>query len=261
MEWRGDMKKSLKYLFIICIVAGLFVSCASPSTEPDTSFREKVAYFSSDKDENIRYVRTKNYDGILVYEFTDSRNVYELNETAQIISIYLKERPTVVNLPMIAPEQLMEKSRYYIGRLAFDANLYEVTHTFNETTGRYTTISRQKSGEYFTGNNIYMQYLKEGILVSVSLKYENPEILNRESKVTMDQATGILMSYLKGNPKTQPYLDQLDPEKISKEVDVYNGKKVYNFYFTLVTDKTSNYRYKYAISTDTGAFLVKREGK
>lgn len=255
------MKKRMKYLCIICIAAGFFVSCSSPSTEPDSSFREKVAYFSSDRDENISYVRTKNYDGILVYEFTDSRSVYELNETAQIISIYLKERPTEVSLPVIAPEQLMEKTRYYIGRLAFDANLYEVTHTLNEATGQYTTISRQKSGDFFTGNTIYMQYLKEGILVSVSLNYENPDILNRESKVTMEQATTILMGYLSGNPNTQPYIDQLDPAKISKEVDVYNGKKVYNFYFTLVTDKTSNYHYKYAISTDTGAFLVKMEGK
>ncbi|ETA79146.1 hypothetical protein [Youngiibacter fragilis] len=255
------MIRSLKYLAPVIAASFLFASCETRKPNPQDVYIFKVASFSELPDESISFVRNKTYDGRIVMEFTDDEYIYELDEAGRFLSIFVKDEPKKEDLNDVKSEVLQEKTTDYLLRLGVNPETYEITYAISSSKEQVTAVARHKSGEYFTGNNVYLQYIKDGTLISISMKYEDPAILNKQSTISMEQARKILFDYLETSELMKPYITQLSTDKISSEVDIYYGKKVYNFYFTLATANAGKFKCKYVISTETGSILSKLEPK
>ncbi|MBP1918750.1 hypothetical protein [Youngiibacter multivorans] len=255
------MIRSIKYIAPLLIASALFASCEAKDVNPKDVYIFKVATFSELPDESISFVRNKTYDGRIVMEFTDEEFIYELDETGRFLSIFVKDEPKKEDLNETTPEVLLEKTTDYLTKLGVNPETYEITYAISSSKEQISAVARHKSGEYFTGNNVYMQYIKDGTLISISMKYEDPAILNKPSTISEDQARKILFDYFETSELMKPYLTQISTDKLSSEVDIYYGKKVYNFYFTIATANSGKFKCKYVISTETGSILSKLEPK
>lgn len=255
------MIRSIKYIAPLIIASFLFASCETKKENPQDVYIFKVATFSELPDESISFIRNKTYDGRIVMEFSDEEFIYELDETGRFLSIFVKDEPKKEDLNEAPSEVLIEKTTDYLLRLGVNPETYEITYAISSGKEQITAVARNKSGEYFTGNNVYLQYLKDGTLISISMKYEDPAILNKSSIITVEQAKKILSDYIETSELMKSYKTQIVPDKISSEVDIYYGKKVYNFYFTLATPTSGKFKCKYVISTETGSILSKLEPK
>ncbi|MBR0574898.1 hypothetical protein KCG48_00950 [Proteiniclasticum sp. BAD-10] len=218
-----------------------------------------ILSFSTDKAENIKFVRTKNYDGLALKEYTDTTYSYEVTPDGKLMTVYLRNAPSAITTVVAKKEEILLKAEDALKRLDFDLEEFETKVSFDETRKQYKSTSRQKKGEFFTGNNVYIQYTADGTLVSISMKYENPSVLDTVDKITLDKAKEIVMNYFATNTLTQKYAPLLTKELIRHEVDVYNNKKVYNLYFTLQSDDFGIFDFTYVVSTETGIILYRKE--
>jgi len=215
--------------------------------------------YTSDKEENIKFVRTKNYDGITVKEYSDSEYSYEVTPEGKLMTVYLKSAPTGINIIQATDEEINLKAEDNLKKLGYEIKDFLTTVSYDESKKQYNSVSRQIQGEDFTGNNVYIQYTSNGILISISFKYEDPLVLQTVNKITVEGAKDILINYFATNSSTEKYAKLLSKDIIRSEVDVYNNKKVYDLYFTLETEEFGYFNFKYVISTETGIILYRKE--
>lgn len=218
-----------------------------------------ILSYTSDKEENIKFVRTKNYDGITVKEYSDSEYTYEVTPEGKLMTIFLKSAPTGINITKAAEDEINLKAEDNLNKLGYQIEDFVTTVSYDESKKQYNSVSRQIQGEEFTGNNVYIQYTLNGILISISFKYEDPMVLQTVNKITVEEAKNILINYFATNSSTEKYAPLLSKDIIRSEVDVYNNKKVYNLYFTLETEEFGYFNFKYTISTETGIILYRKE--
>lgn len=235
--------------------------------KPNVEIPKIILDFTTDKDEDVSYIRTKHYDGSTFKEFDDKTYKYEIDKENRLQTIFIKKETAKAQSPSlldeekepISREDIILKSEEVIKRLNKDKDYYEIEVDYNEDKKKIKTTARQFEDAGFNGNNIYMQYLEDGTLISVSFKYEELGILNMESNISLEEARDIVITTFSTNTTTEKYAEKLDPENISHEIDVYNGKKVYNFYFRLPLEEGRLFDFKYIVSTDTGIILYRDE--
>lgn len=249
-----------KIIFTILLVTGMLIlaSCGNNEEEIKKQMAPIMSY-TSDKSENIKFERTKEYDGMTIKEYTDSKFYYEVTPEGRLMTIFLKNTPTNTTPNIAAKEEILLKSEDNLRRLDYDVKEFQTQINYSESKKQYESVSREKEGDYFTGNNIYIQYTSDGTLISISFKYENADVLRAADKISIDEAKDIIINYFKTNASTEKYADFLTKEIIRYEVDVYNGKKVYNLYFTLNTEEYGNFDFVYAVSTESGIILYRKE--
>ena len=250
-------KKILSGLMIIATIMTL-AGCGNKEDLTRIQLAPILAY-SNDKEENITFIRTKNYDGIIVKEYGDSLYTYEVTPEGKLMTIFIKNSPNGINPLQATVEEITLKAEDNLKRLGYEVENFVTLVNFDEGKKQYQSTSRHKQGEDFTGNNVYIQYDAEGTLISISFKYEDVEILKTENKISVDEAKEILMNYFMTNTSTEKYAALLDKEMIQAEIDIYNNKKVYNLYFTLKAEEFGTYNFKYVISTETGIILYRKE--
>lgn len=250
-------KKVLSGLVIIAA----FMTLAGCGNKEDLTRLQiaPILAYSGDKEENIKFIRTKNYEGITVKEYEDTLYTYEVTPEGKLMTVFIKSSPKGTNPLQATVEEITLKTEDNLKRLGYEAQSFMTTVNFDEGKKQYQSTSRHKQGEDFTGNNIYIQYTSEGTLISISFKYEDAEILKTENKITVDEAKDILINYFKTNASTEKYAALLDKEMIQSEIDIYNNKKVYNLYFTLQAEEFGTYNFKYVISTESGIILYRKE--
>lgn len=244
-------------LLLLSIVL-IFTGCKS-NEELNQQQLAPILSYTSDKKENIKFLRTKNYDGITVKEYSDSEYIYEVTPEGKLMTIFIKSAPKGINLTKATDEEILLKSEDNLKKLGDQIGDFVTTVNYDESKKQYSSVSRQVKGEEFTGNNVYIQYTSNGILISISFKYEDPLVLETVNKITVEEAKDILINYFATNSATEKYAPQLNKDMIRSEVDVYNNKKVYDLYFTLETDEFGFFNFKYVISTETGIILYRKE--
>lgn len=255
---RSFMRKKNQVIALILLTMVFLVSCRS-SNENAEVLLAPIKRFTSDVEENIKFVRTKEYDGRTVREYTDSKFYYEVTNEGRLLTIFLRNEPTNTTPIVATKEEILLKSSDNLRRLNYDLSQFQTDIKYDETLKQYKSTSRETSGEAYTGNNVYIQYASDGTLISISFKYENPEVLNTPDKITPDEAKDIIINYFSTNASTERYADLLTKDAIRHEVDVYNNKKVYNLYFTVPTDEHGNFDFMYVLSTETGIILYRKE--
>lgn len=249
-------KTSLFVLILLTMVS--FSACRNGDENPEKQMRP-ILNFTSDAEDHIKFVRTKEYDGRTVREYTDSKFFYEVTEDGRLMTIFLRTAPATTAATLATKEEILLKSNDNLRRLNYDITKFQTDIRFNEGLKQYESISREKKGDAFTGNNIYIQYAGDGTLISVSFKYENPDVLNTADKITPDEAKEIIINYFATNASTEKYAPLLTEDLIRYEVDVYNNKKVYNLYFSLPVEDTGIFDFSYVVSTETGIILYRKE--
>lgn len=252
------MFKKSGILLLILLSVWTLGACRSGDENLEVQL-EPILNFTSDAEDNIKFVRTKEYDGRTVREYTDSKFYYEVTEEGRLMTIFLRSAPATTAITLATKEEILLKSNDNLRRLDYDVSKFQTDIRFNEGLKKYESISREKLGEAFTGNNIYIQYAGDGTLISVSFKYENPEVLNTVDKITPDEAKEIIINYFATNASTEKYAPLLTKDVIRYEVDVYNNKKVYNLYFSLPIEETGIFDFSYVVSTETGIILYRKE--
>ncbi|MGB4589075.1 MAG: hypothetical protein WBI17_07555 [Clostridiaceae bacterium] len=252
------MHKKLMAGMVLTAIVLTFTGCKTNEEQNQLQLAPILSY-TSDKEENIKFVRTKNYDGISVKEYTDSEYTYEVTPDGKLMTIFLKSAPTGINITKATDEEITLKAEDNLKKLSYKIEDFVTTVSYDESKKQYTSVSRQIQGEEFTGNNVYIQYTSNGILISISFKYEDPLVLQTVNKITVEEAKDILINYFTTNSSTEKYAPLLHKDIIRSEVDVYNNKKVYDLYFTLETDEFGFFNFKYVISTETGIILYRKE--
>lgn len=244
-------------LLLLSIVL-TFTGCKKNEEQNQQQLAPILSY-TSDKKENVKFVRTKNYDGITVKEYSDSEYIYEVTPEGKLMTIFIKSAPKGINITKATDEEILLKAEDNLKKLGEQIEDFVTTVNYDESKKLYSSVSRQVKGEDFTGNNVYIQYTANGILISISFKYEDPLVLETVNKITVEEAKDILINYFATNSSTEKYAPQLHKDMIRSEVDVYNNKKVYDLYFTLETDEFGYFNFKYVISTETGIILYRKE--
>ena len=252
------MKNKPILLILMIVLMSLFFTACRNDQEALARQMAPVLAYTSDGEENVKFVRTKEYDGRVIREFTDSKFFYEVTTDGRLMTIFLRTTPTTT--PTVATrEEILLKANDNLRRLNYNLDEFQTEVRYNENRKQYESVSRERKGEAFTGNNIYIQYTSDGTLISISFKYENPEILNTEDQITVEEAKEIIMNYFSTNASTEKYAPMLTSAMIRHEVDVYNNKKVFNLYFTLPTEEVGTFDFVYVVSTETGIILYRRE--
>ena len=249
-----------KIILGILLVLGMLVltACGTSEEEIKTQMAPILTY-TSDKEENIKFVRTKSYDGMTIKEFTDSKYYYEVTPEGRLMTIFLRNTPSNTSPDLATKEEIQLKAEDNLKRLDYDVEKFKTVVAYHENMKQYESVSREKQDEYFTGNNIYMQYASDGTLISISFKYENPNVLSTVDKISVDEAKDIIINYFRANASTEEFASKLSKEIIKHEVDVYNNKKVYNLYFTLDVGEGETFDFVYAVSTESGIILYRKE--
>lgn len=265
------MIEKINKIFLLVLIGILFlISGGCEKTRADKSsieIPEVILAFSTDKDEDISYIRIKHYDGSPVKEFGDKRYKYEVDNENKLKTIFLKREiikaispiPEGEELEPITKDDIILKSEEVLKRLGEDTDYYKIRVIHNDDKNKIKSMARQFEEKGFNGNNIYMQYLEDGTLVSVSFKYEESGVLEMDNVISVEEAFDIVITSFSTGTGTEKYSEKLDPEKITYETDVYNGKKVYNFYFRLALENGTLYDFVYIVSTETGVILYRDE--
>ena len=265
------LKSKIGYALNLIIISILFVfasGCQQNGADKSNIEIPKVILdFSTNKDEDVSYIRIKHYDGSPVKEFQDNNYKYEIDKENRLKTIFLKREIVKGIIPLsedeefepLTKEDISLKSEEVLKRLGEDVDFYTIQVDHNDEKNKIKAIARQFEDKGFNGNNLYMQYLEDGTLVSVSFKYEEAGILNTENVIGLEEAMDIVITSFSTNTLTEKYSEKIDIEKISYETDVYNGKKVYNFYFRLPLEDGTLFDFFYIVSTDTGIILYRDE--
>lgn len=244
----------------ILLILGMLILGACSSNEEDTIVQmTPILSYTNDKEENVKFVRTKEYDGMTIKEYTDSKFFYEVTPDGKLMTIFLRNAPSGVTPNVAAKEEIKLKTEDNLKRLDYDIAKFKTTINYSDSRKQYESVSRETQGEFFTGNNVYIQYTSDGTLISISFKHEDPQVLNNVDKITVNEAKEIIINYFATNASTEKYAAQLTKEIIRYDVDVYNGKKVYNLYFTLNTEEQGNFDFTYVVSTESGIILYRKE--
>ena len=246
-------------LGILLILGMLFLNACGTTEEELNIQMAPILTYSNDKDENIKFVRTKAYDGITIKEFTDSKYYYEVTPEGRLMTIFLRTTPGNTSPSIATKEEVLLKAEDNLKRLGYEVDVFKTVVRYDESLKQHESISREKQGEFFTGNNVYIQYTSDGTLISISFKYENPDILSTNDKISVKEAKEIIINYFRANASTEAFSGQLTEESIRHEVDVYNNKKVYNLYFTLDVGEGETFDFTYAVSTESGIILYRKE--
>jgi len=249
-----------KNILGLLLILGMLVLNACGTNEEEIKIQmEPILTYTSDKVENVKFVRTKAYDGMTIKEFTDSKYYYEVTQDGRLMTVFLRNTPSTVSTNLATKEEIILKAEDNLKRLDYEPEKFKTVVEYDETRKQYESISREMQGEFYTGNNIYIHYTSNGILISISFKYENPDVLSTIDKISVDEAKEIIMNYFKANASTEEFSQQLTKETIRYEIDVYNNKKVYNLYFTLDIGEGETFDFIYAISTESGIILYRNE--
>lgn len=244
----------------ILLILGMLILGACSDNEQQTIIQmSPILNYTSDKADNIKFVRTKEYDGMTIKEYTDSKFFYEVTPDGKLMTIFLRHTPTGITPNVTTKEEIQFKTEDNLRRLDYDLAKFKTTINYSESKKQYESISREMQGEFFTGNNVYIQYSSDGTLISISFKHENPEVLLSADKISVDEAKEIIINYFATNASTEMYASQLTKEIIRYDVDVYNNKKVYNLYFTLTTEDQGSFDFTYVVSTESGIILYRKE--
>lgn len=254
---RSLYKKSIIGLLSILILL-TFGACSNDEEVIKTQLKPILAY-TGDKEENVKYLRTKEYDGLTIKEYQDSKYFYEVTPEGKLMTIFLKSPSTTTSPTLATTEEIKLKSEDNLKRLGYGIEGYKIEISYDEVKKQYQSVMRQMQGELFTGNNIYIQYSSDGTLISISFKYEDPSVLLTINKINVDEAKQIILNYFKTNASTEKFSPLLKEDMISHEVDVYNNKKVYNLYFTLTADEFGTFNFKYVVNTESGIILYRKE--
>ena len=246
-------------LGILLILGMLFLNACGTNEEEIKTQMAPILTYTNDKEENIKFVRTKSYDGMTIKEFTDSRYYYEVTPEGRLMTVFLRNTPGNTSPDLATEEEILLKAEDNLKRLDYEVEKFKTVVAHNESLKQYESVSREKQGEFFTGNNIYIQYTSDGTLISISFKYENPDVLSTVDKISVDEAKEIIINYFRANASTEEFSSRLTKEIIKHEVDVYNNKKVYNLYFTLEIEEGKNFNFVYAVSTESGIILYRKE--
>lgn len=250
-------KKFLKGLLLLVMLLPLG-ACSTNEEEVQIQMQPILSY-TGDKAENVKFVRTKEYDGMTIKEYKDTQYFYEVTPDGKLMTIFLKTPSTSSASTLATVDEISLKSEDNLKRLDYAKETYKTEVTYDETKKQYQSVSREMQGEYFTGNNIYIQYSSNGTLISISFKYENPSVLQTLDKISISEAKEIILNYFKTNASTEAYAPLLTDDMIRHEVDVYNNKKVYNLYFTLNTEEFGVFDFKYVVNTESGIILYRKE--
>lgn len=244
----------------ILLVLGMLILGACSTNEEEAMIQmTPILSYTSDKEENVKFVRTKEYDGMTIKEYTDSKFFYEVTPDGKLMTIFLRNTPNGITPNVATKDEIQLKTEDNLKRLDYDTAKFKTTINYSESKKQYESISREMQGEFFTGNNVYIQYTSDGTLISISFKHEDPEVLKNADKITVDEAKEIIINYFATNASTEKYAAQLTKEIIRYDVDVYNNKKVYNLYFTLTTEEQGNFDFTYVVSTESGIILYRKE--
>jgi len=249
-----------KNILGLLLILGMLVLNACGTNEEEIKIQmEPILTYTSDKVENVKFVRTKAYDGMTIKEFIDSKYYYEVTPDGRLMTVFLRNTPGNISTSLATKEEIFLKAEDNLKRLDYEPEKFKTVVAYDESRKQYESISREMQGEFYTGNNIYIHYTSNGILISISFKYENPDVLSTIDKISVDEAKEIIMNYFKANASTEEFSQQLTKETIRYEIDVYNNKKVYNLYFTLDIGEGETFDFIYAISTESGIILYRNE--
>ena len=249
-----------KFLSGLLTMILLFTLTACSNTDEEVLIQMKpILNFTGDKEENVKFLRTKEYDGMTIKEYQDSKYFYEVTPEGKLMTIFLKTPSTIKASTLATKDEIALKSEDNLKRLEYQVENYKTEISYDEAKKQYQSVSREMQGEFFTGNNVYIQYSSDGILISISFKYEDPSVLQTINKITVEEAKEIIMNYFKTNASTEKFAPLLKEDMISHEVDVYNNKKVYNLYFTLQADEFGYFDFKYVVNTESGIILYRKE--
>lgn len=249
-----------KNILGILLILGMLVLNACGTDEEELLIQmAPILTYTSDKAENVKFVRTKAYDGLTIKEYTDSKFFYEVTPDGRLMTVFLRNTPGNTSLNLATEEEINLKAVDNLKRLDYEVEKFETVVNFDESRKQYESVSREKQGDFYTGNNIYIQYTSDGTLISISFKYENPDVLSTVDKISVDEAKEIIMNYFVANASTEEFSQQLTKESIQYEIDVYNNKKVYNLYFTLDIGEGKTFDFIYAVSTESGIILYRNE--
>ncbi len=244
--------------FLLIILLFTLVGCSNKEEETKIQMKPILSY-TGDKEENIKFVRTKEYDGMTIKEYRDSEFFYEVTPEGKLMTIFLKTPPTSSASTIATVDEITLKSENNLKRLNYAKENYKTEIFYDEQKKQYQSVSREMQGEYFTGNNIYIQYASNGTLISISFKYEDPNVLQSVNKISVDEAKEIILNYFKTNASTEVLAPMLTKDMIRYEIDVYNNKKVYNLYFTLKSEDFGVFDFKYVVNTESGIILYRKE--
>lgn len=235
-----------------------FAACGDEN-DLDLVQMQSILIYTGDKPENVKFVRTKEYDGMTIKEYRDSKYFYEVTPEGRLMTIFLKSPSTSSASVIATVDEIALKSEDNLKRLDYSIENFKTEVSYDEMKKQYLSVSRQMLGEYFTGNNIYIQYSANGTLISISFKYEDPSVLDTKDKITVSEAKEIILNYFKTNASTEKFAPLLTEDMIRHEVDVYNNKKVYNLYFTLKAEEFGTFDFKYVVNTESGIILFRKE--
>ncbi len=249
-----------KYITSLLLLIMLFTMGACSNNDEEIRIQmQHILSYTGDKEENVKFVRTKEYDGMTIKEYKDTKYFYEVTPEGKLMTIFLKTPSTSSASTLATQDEIILKSEDNLKRLDYDKTIYKTEVNYDEMKKQYQSVSREMQGEYFTGNNIYIQYSSNGTLISISFKYEDPRVLQTLDKITVDEAKDIILNYFKTNASTEAFSPLLTKEMIRHEVDVYNNKKVFNLYFTLQSEEFGVFDFKYVVSTESGIILYRKE--
>jgi len=249
-----------KNILGLLLILGMLVLNACGTNEEEIKIQmAPILTYTSDKVENVKYVRTKAYDGLTIKEYTDSKFYYEVTPDGRLMTVFLRNTPGNISPNLATKEEIILKAEDNLKRLDYELEKFKTVVRYDENRKQYESISREMQGEFYTGNNVYIQYTSDGTLISISFKYENPEALSTIDKISVDEAKEIIMNYFEANASTEEFSQQLTKEIIQHEIDVYNNKKVYNLYFTLDIGEGETFDFMYAVSTESGIILYRNE--
>ncbi len=257
MDEKSMYRKSMIGLLSILMLF-IFGACSKDEEAIQTQLKPILAY-TGDKEENVKFLRTKEYDGLTIKEYQDSTYFYEVTPEGRLMTVFLKSPSTTTSQNLATVEEIKLKSEDNLKRLGYGIEGYKIEVNYDEGKKQYQSVMRQMQGEFFTGNNIYIQYSSDGTLISISFKYEDPNVLLTINKINVDEAKQIIINYFKTNASTEKYAQLLTEDMISHEVDVYNNKKVYNLYFTLSAEEFGTFNFKYVVNTESGIILYRKE--
>lgn len=251
------LKKTLMLITVLTLALG--ITACSGDEDMEALMLEPVLQFSADRDESVKFERTKNYDGTKVREYVDSEFFYEVTADGKLKTIVVRSAPSGQNSVEASVQQIYIRAEDYLKRLGYDNTQFQTTVSFNESENQFLATSRMRSGPDFNGNNVYMSFKRDGFLVSISFKHENPEVLDNDVSLSIEEAKENLINYFRTNASTERFSESLRMDIIRHEIDVYNNKKVYNLFFTLNTEEYGLFEFRYVINTETGIILHRQE--
>ena len=94
-----------KKSFLVLLLVGLLINivgCTNNNEEVKIQMRPILSY-TGDKEENVKFLRTKEYDGMTIKEYRDTKYFYEVTPEGKLMTIFLKT-PSTSSAPTLATQ-------------------------------------------------------------------------------------------------------------------------------------------------------------